>query len=99
MENNLIVLFILNMFDLITTYVGIKKGVIEEANILMNSIYETTEIGFILVKLVVVVLSLIILTVINKKIESNIIKKMVNIATLVYLVIGGMHISNIYMVY
>lgn len=84
-------IIIMNIFDLIFTYVGLKSNYIEEGNQLMANIYMNNEFMFVLIKVIAIIFFATMLLKFTKKF-SLLIKTLLWIAFIVYLGITFLHI-------
>lgn len=87
----LVTLYVLNLLDLIFTYIGLRLMFIEEANPIMAYFYEVSPLSFILIKIIVVFLGIFAISRIYNK---SWVKHSVSILNLIYVLIFVLHIKN-----
>lgn len=93
----LIILFALNIFDLIFSYGGLKTGFIEEANPIMAYLYDTSISAFLLFKIWVPSFMIIAVSLLLKFCENiRFIIVLVHIAIFIYGAINAYHIWWVY---
>lgn len=88
-----LLLIFLNVFDGIATYIGLKNGFYSEKNIMLNYIYQCSNIMFILIKIIIPTIILCILMVIVGDKITKVIKGMIYIVNTVYAVLCIYHIG------
>ena len=89
---SLILLFLLNIFDGLITYIGLEFGFYQEMNVLVNNIYNYSSNLFLLVKVIIPNAILILLALNIKDNLSKITKLFIYTANIVYVFIGSYHI-------
>lgn len=92
---SLILLFLLNMFDLFFTYAGLKIHAIEEANPIMAYFYELHPFMFVFMKIFAVVIGIFFIA---KIIEKTWVKNAVKGLNTLYLFIFFLHIRNTFLI-
>lgn len=92
----LILLYSLNLLDLLFTFIGLRLLLIEEANPIMAMLYEMNPTFFILIKSILVLIGIFVIGLIYNK-------KWVRLATYglcgIYLIILSIHLNNFFNVY
>lgn len=96
----LIILFVLNISDLIFSYGGLQAGIIEEANPIMAYLYETSILFFFMFKILVPFLLIISISRLLKFCENTeLINALVYTAVFIYASINAYHIYWVYKYY
>lgn len=91
MKKSIIMLIILNTLDAFLTYIGLKQGIIEEANVLLKSLKPE------LILILKIVLSGFLILILRKIKESKLIFLFSLLANLIYLYVMTLHIIWIYL--
>lgn len=88
-----LILMLLNIFDGIATYIGLKKGFYIEENVILDYIYQYSSVMFIMIKIVLpTIVLLILMTIVGKKV-TNLIKGMLYFSNTIYLFLFIYHIA------
>ncbi len=96
----LVILYIFNLLDLVFSYVGLRAGVISEANPLVRMIYKASPIIFILWKAIVpLTLIMVIHNLIRLCINEKILSMFIVSVTAVYGFVILLHFRWIYLLY
>lgn len=95
MKRLLILLLILNLFDAIATFIGLKVNMIEEANPMMAALYKKDPFLFIAVKASLSFFLLFLLHYV-KEIRSMIVKYISVAAVIGYGAVAGVHMFWIF---
>lgn len=86
---------IMNLFDLVCTYIGLKESYIEEGNDLMAFCYNTNSFYFIFVKSAAIIFFFLILTKFLNRL-SFITKTMLLITFSIYVYVMCLHLYGLY---
>lgn len=92
-NSSFIMLIILNIFDGMFTYIGLKNGFYIEKNIMLDTIFQYSKMMFIFIKLVVPTLILLILMKIVGENKTKTIKNMIFFGNTVYTFLFIYHIG------
>lgn len=88
-----LLLIFLNIFDGIATYIGLKNGFYIEKNIMLNYIYQSSNIIFVLIKIILpTIIMCVLMAMVGDKI-TKVIKGMLYIGNAVYAVLCIYHIG------
>lgn len=98
MRTRIIALYVLNYIDGLLTLAGLKNGYIYEQNPIIREIYELSTNSYIIAK-VIIPMTILIAMYKYMKIETRIIKILINIVIVTYITIFILHIEIIVQAY